>query len=81
MQFCDHNVLRQCRAQRSSGPHFARRYRVDAFGDPPHDVIKRHQARDPLAMLQGGNHADYVAGAGGRGQEGAAEMIGAPVLD
>jgi len=79
MQFCDHNVLRQCGAQRSSGPHFARRYRVDAFGDPPHDVIERHQTRDPLATLQGGNHAGYVAGTGGRGQEGAADMIGAPV--
>jgi hypothetical protein len=79
MQFCDHNVLRQCGAQRSTGPHFARRYRVDAFGDPPHDVIERHQARDPLAMLQGGNHAGYVAGTGGRGQEGAADMLDAPV--
>lgn len=41
-----------------------------AFGDPPHDIIERHQARDPLPMLQGGDHAGYVAAAGARGQEG-----------
>jgi hypothetical protein len=43
---------------------------VDAFGDPPQDVIERHEARDPLAMVQAGSHPSYVAAAGGRGQAG-----------
>jgi hypothetical protein len=45
---------------------------VDALRDSPHDIIERHQARDPLAMLQRGNHAGYLAGTGARGQEGPA---------
>src|SRR6266446_6166230 len=76
---CDDNVLRQRAAQCSSGLHFARRYRPHAFDDPPHDFFERHQPRYALAMLKGGNHVGYVAGAGGRGQEGAADMLDARV--
>src|SRR5579871_1471025 len=43
---------------------------MDAFGDPPHHIIKRHQARGSLAMRHWEDHNGYVEGKGGHGQGG-----------